>query len=139
MKISNSYPPNFDTIRAAFPDSIKPGVMFTYGKVIYAPNGVRVTPALIAHESIHAKRQEEVGGPEKWWAQYIDDKTFRFAEEVIAHQAEYKWFRQYRSGKCRAALHEIASRLSSPLYGSLVSIDQARKFVEQQIALRPYE
>lgn len=137
MRIVRAYPPNFPTILAHFPDARKPGVMFTYGDVIYAPGKTIVTPALKAHEAVHGERQAVIG-IEPWWDRYIADVKFRFAEELLAHQAEYRWFRQYRPGKCRQALHEITSRLSSGLYGGLVAYADAKRFIEQQIALRPY-
>lgn len=133
MRVVDAYPPNIETIRAHFPLATRRGVIFTYGRVIYAPHGVRVTPALKAHEAAHSQRQEEVGGPDAWWDRYIADISFRYAEELLGHQAEYRWFRNNRPGfHAREALTLAAQRLASPLYGSLVSVAEARSAIERQ-------
>lgn len=137
MKVIDAYPPNIERIIEHFPDATRKGVMFTYGQVIYAPHGVRVTPALKAHESVHAERQKTIG-IDNWWERYFIDEKFRFAEELIAHQAEYRWFRINRPGKSAQALHDIATRLSSKLYGHLVSFAEAKRAIEQQTSIRPY-
>ncbi len=125
MKIVDAYPPNIDKIAAALPGARRKGVLFTYGPVIYAPHGVRVSPALKAHEGVHSKRQAEIGA-EQWWDQYITDKQFRFHEELLAHRAEYDWWRTFRAAnRRRMALYDIAQRLSSDLYGSIVSRHEA--------------
>lgn len=129
MQIVNAYPPNFQEILQHFPEASRKGVIFTYGPAIYAPRGVRVSDALIAHEAVHSRRQAEVGGPEKWWRQYIDDVQFRFDEELMAHRAEYRWFVRNQPQACRQMLHEIAMRLSSKLYGKLVRFEEAKRMV----------
>lgn len=129
MNVVNSTPPNFGDILAVFPDAIKPGVIFTYGNTIYNPSGVELSSALRAHEGIHCGRQgAEVG---RWWARYLVDAEFRLEEELLGHRAEYRTF--IGTTRNREAhnnyLQQIANRLASPLYGNLLSMQQARKAI----------
>lgn len=128
MKIVDTYPPNIDKIAAALPGARRTGVIFTYGSTIYAPHGVKVSSALKRHEQVHSDRQAIIG-VEQWWDRYIDSSEFRFHEELLAHRAEYDWFRTYRPGKCRAMLHTITARLSSDLYGSVVLRKQCEDLI----------
>lgn len=133
MRVVDAYPPNIEKICAHFPLAGRKGVIFTYGDVIYAPHGVKVIPAIKAHELAHSRRQEAFGGPEYWWDRYIADVAFRYAEELLGHQAEYRWFRNNRPGfQAREALMRAAERLASPLYGNLVSVAEAKLAIEQQ-------
>jgi len=118
MKILTTFPPNYREISTAFGVRGR-GVIFCYGDTIYNPMRVEVGPELIAHESVHSGRQN--GSPEVWWRRYIADPQFRLDEEIPAHRAEY-----LVSGR----LEDIARRLASPLYGSLISIERAIKVLE---------
>lgn len=128
MKQVTGYPPNFSLIREAFPRSINPGVIFSYGDTIYVPSGNKVPPDLIAHEEVHGKRQVNMGINE-WWNSYIYNIKFRYHEELLAHRAEYKYFvdRGLNRAQRRSALVRIARRLSSALYGFTISFEQAKK------------
>lgn len=137
MKVIDDYPPNFDRIAAAFPEAKRKGVMFTYGPVIYAPHGIQVPSALKMHEQVHCDRQAEIG-VERWWDQYIVDVEFRFNEELLAHRVEYGWFRKYRPDKRSKMLRELAERLSSKLYGSMVSRSDAQKMILVGGAIQVY-
>ena len=70
------------------------------------------------HEAVHGIRQKEFG-VEDWWDRYIEDKAFRYHEEMLAHRAEY--LSMIRDGSNRnmrrMALKQVAKRLASPLYG----------------------
>jgi hypothetical protein len=135
MKVIKAFPPNYQAINDAFNVRGQP-VIFCYGDRIYNPAGVVVTPALIAHENVHSERQKQhAGGVEGWWAQYIADPAFRLAEEIPAHQAEFKhWARQAgadRPVKGFRSLTEfyrlqIAQRLAGRLYGQLMTLSDAK-------------
>lgn len=118
MKILTMFPPNYWQINAAFNVRGRP-VIFCYGDTIYNPKRIKVGPDLIAHESVHSVQQDR--DPAAWWQRYIDDPRFRLHEEIAAHRAEYRV-----SGE----RHEIARRLSSGLYGNLISFDQALASLE---------
>jgi hypothetical protein len=130
MKVVFEKPPNFDAIAAVFPVGGK-AVFFCFGSIIYNPNGAVLTDALIAHEDIH--RQQQGDDPLGWWEKYLADKKFRLEQEVPAHRAEYEAFckEQYSKGihdrvARRLYLKDCARRLSSPLYGNMVSATRAK-------------
>lgn len=124
MDIVIDYPPNFDAIDAAFHVRGKP-VLFAWGSRIYNPRGVIIPPELIAHEAVHGRRQgHDVEG---WWRRYLEDANFRLREEVEAHRAEYQWLLDHAPRReRRAALKQVAARLSGPLYGQMVTPKRAR-------------
>lgn len=112
-------PPNFEQILKAFPNADRPGVIFAYGDYIYNPTGGEISGPLLAHESVHQKRQQGPGkmSPDVWWALYIEDNAFRYREELEAHVAEYK---AQLHGLDRNDKHKLlmstARRLTAPLY-----------------------
>ena len=130
MKIENKRPPNFDAIVAVFPMAVKPGIVFTYGQTIYAPGGVEISPWICAHEEVHSIRQG--ADPAAWWAQYLENRQFRFTEETFAHRMEWMtWMNMGRRNRHdkRAMMKAIAGRLSGPLYGKMVDFEGARQLI----------
>jgi hypothetical protein len=130
MKIIHSRPPNFDAIAKVFPQAFGRNVLFAYGDVIYAPFVTAVPPHLVAHETVHGQRQlEHDGGPTGWWNRYLHDVLFRYHEELLAHRAEYWALTDKNPSRAirRSALGEIAKRLASPLYGRMVTFNQAKE------------
>lgn len=128
MKIVNSRPPNFEKVAAAFKGAHSPGVIFCYGDTIYHPGGGPLSASLIAHENVHSARQGK--DPEGWWDRYIADPQFRFIEELLAHRIEYAVASKGMTrNQRRQCLRPIARRLSSSLYGGLVSPDQAKLLI----------
>ncbi len=123
-------PPNYKDIVRVFPAvKLRRGVIFTFGTTIYNPDRVQLTRALQAHETVHSRRQGD--DPAKWWDQYLSDKMFRFREELLAHQVEYMVEvegagRQVR----RRALSLIAARLSGPIYGRMIGLDEAKRQIQ---------
>ena len=123
-------PPNFDAINAKFRIAGRP-VIFCWGEIIYNPQRVRLTLALRAHEAVHSRRQgDDIPG---WWRRYIDDREFRLAEEIPAHCAEYLKLIEQRGNRQgrRAALKQVANRLSSPLYGGVITAVKARRLLAE--------
>lgn len=128
MNIVRAHPPNYDQIRAAFKEAGRPGVIFAYGDTIFNPNGGKISEALLAHEEVHCGQQGN--DPIGWWNRYIDDPAFRFGQELEAHQAEFRVASQDASRQVRRSiLRELASRLSSPLYGSCGSREEAAELI----------
>lgn len=122
-------PPMWDEIVAAFPRAAAPGIIFSWGSTIYYPFPIApLTPALYAHEAVHAWRQSRMG-IEAWWRRYINDPAFRLQEEIPAHRAEYHAHAGTGRAAERAALSVIAKRLASPLYGGLITLDRARRLL----------
>lgn len=130
MKIVRGTPPNFETIKAVLPDCDRPGVIFTYGDTVYVIGGDTLTPELKAHEAVHIKQQLEYpGGPAAWWAEYLSNRDFRLSQERPAHLAEYMACPSADRNRKALARSAIATRLSSPLYGSLMSYGEALRYL----------
>jgi hypothetical protein len=138
-------PPNFEQIKAAFPDAEKPGVMFAFDGKIYNPSGNVIPPALIAHEEVHLKRQRDLGpnphsttkwsGPDLWWDNYLHDSEFRYNEELLAHVAEFQMQRtRDRNFVARLMVH-TALRLIAPLYNYVPprSLQEAMRDLRREI------
>lgn len=133
MDVQYTLPPNYREIVDHFgPVVTVPGVMFTYGPVIYYPGGRRrnpISPALMAHEGVHSRRQG--ADPAAWWARYIADKQFRYVEELVAHQMEY-FVACDGAGRSirRRSLAVIAARLSGQLYGKMTTLAAAKEAIK---------
>lgn len=56
---------------------------------------------------------------------------YRLYEELLAHQEEWKTYR-YKMGGDEHYLEAISKRLSSPLYGSLISYAAAYEAIQAQ-------
>jgi len=138
-----------DQIKAAFPKSENPGVLFAYSDNIYNPSGIVVPPALIAHEGVHLERQKQMGphlgattqwsGAELWWQKYLEDSEFRYYEELLAHAAEFKMQKGSSDRNLGARLLlTTALRLVAPLYNYVppVSLQQAMRDLKREIATK---
>ncbi len=66
-----------------------------------------------------------------WWDQYLGNKEFRFSEELVAHQEEWRVIRETVPSRQqrRQQLGYITSRLSGSLYGNLVSRIEAKRLI----------
>lgn len=127
LRIIHQPPPNYAAVVAIFPFAKRRGTMFCYGRAIFIPNGGSVSPALMAHETVHADRQGN--DPAGWWARYLVEQQFRFDEELPAHIAEYRWFDGCPRPERRIMLRQIAARLAGPLYGRLVTVHEAKRLI----------
>lgn len=128
MNIVIARPPLFDEINAAFNVAGK-DVFYCFGPDLYNPGGVDIPPAIIAHERIHSLQQgDDVTG---WWRKYIADAAFRLAQEIPAHQREFEFicFHGANRKHRRGYLDSIARRLSGPLYGRMISFDEAKRLI----------
>ena len=135
MRICVAYPPMFEKIAEVFPQARKPGVIFTWGDTIYNPSDTNIAPQIMAHESVHSQRQgKTVASIEAWWKRYLEEAHFRLEEELEAHRAEYRSMKSWTQDRNAVAreLHTIAARLSSPLYGGLLTYGKARRFIVVQ-------
>lgn len=125
MIVKIGYPPIIDEIRKVFP--VGKNVVFAWGDTIYNPDGGYIPPEIILHEEVHGRRQE--GNPESWWAKYLTDKTFRLEEELLAHRVEYQaYVHNHKDYNAHAKyLYYVAGKLSSPLYGSMLTPAEAKR------------
>lgn len=128
-RIVKGWPPNITEIRARF--NPPAGTVFAYGDTIYAPHAKGKLPAdLVAHESVHFAQQRKAGGPEAWWHRYMTDPRFRLEQEVEAYRVQYAgYIVGLPRARRRELLAHIARSLSSGMYGSLVTKEQARRLV----------
>lgn len=144
MIIKHEYPPLIDEIDAAFHVRGKP-IVFSWGDTIYNPAGGQIAPQIIAHEQVHGERQVAypnalgyAGGLSSivaWWSRYIADPAFRLEEEIPAHIREYEVYSRGTSRHDRRFyLTHVAHKLSSPLYGSLISYFDAKTLIKDQAA-----
>ncbi len=129
MNIVRGTPPNFREIVAVFPAAKREGVIFTWGDTVYVNGVPELNPQLKAHEAIHKQQQERMGGPQQWWDRYLIDPPFRLEEELAAHRAEYRTLKHIDRNQAARALDFIAERLSSPLYGGMISKQDARRAI----------
>jgi hypothetical protein len=130
MRIVRERPPNFEAIAKVFPEAYSPTVIFCWGDTICNPFWVPLTKALVAHEEVHCGQQG--GDPAGWWQDYLSDAEFRLAQELPAHAAEY---RVASFGLARPArrfyLKDISEKLSAPLYGRIISTEEAKKRIRE--------
>lgn len=139
MRIIRAFPPLYTEIAAHFPIKGRTGILFAWGDRIYNPSGVKLQPWIIEHEKVHGLRQlsdTSLPTPEdsvrKWWTQYIQSPQFRIQEEVPAHQAEWEAFSSQGAMRHEDQAHYLEAmidRLSGPLYGSLVSKQEAENYI----------
>lgn len=130
MKVLKAYPPNYPQMTRHFPQiKGKPGILFAYGDTIYNPSNVPLQPWIIAHEEVHGLRQ--VSDTLAWWDKYLVDAKFRYDEELLAHREEYRVFVERMGDPQGYYLDLVAKRLSSQLYGSIVSYDEAKRKIQE--------
>lgn len=124
--IVRAYPPNIEAIAKVYPNAMGKGVIFSYGDRLFNPTAVQIPKQLIAHEGEHGRRQE-AAGVEAWWNRYLTDRLFMLDEEIYAHHAEWKCaLRHIGPGAIRA----VAQRLAGPLYGNVISYEQALRAIQ---------
>lgn len=127
-QIVKKYPPNYKEIVQRIPGVAKnKNIIFTYGSTIYNPAGNHLDEALIAHEDTHTIRQVD---PELWWAKYLNDVQFRLDEELAAYRIQYQYaVEHYSRADRRRLLQHIASDLSGPMYGNLITKFEATMLI----------
>ena len=130
MIIVDGLPPNYAEIVERIPSAANKGVVFTYGQTLYAPGRKHIGKPLMIHEETHAGRQGPTEGTARsWWRDYLNSQEFRFHEELLAHRAELKEYQRTTKDRNKLAwhFHDLAVRLSSPLYGNIITYTEARR------------
>ena len=125
---SKEKPPIYEKAHEIFGVKWKKKVIFTYGNTIHCKNVIGKQK--INHEVVHVYQQMEYG-KDKWWDRYFEDVNFRLGQEVEAYLNEIKWVKaNVFDMKLRSIiLNKIASDLSSPMYGSMVSFKNAKEIL----------
>ena len=128
MRIVVSEPPNIERLKKVFDfEGKKP--IFTFGDTIYNPHGTPLADHIIIHEEVHQKQQKD---PNEWWEKYLTDKEFRLSQEVEAYREQYKYAVKYIKDKNTLAkfLHALSADLSSPMYGNIISYQEAKNKIK---------
>lgn len=135
MIIKIEYPPNIEQIRKVF--EIPYEACFTYGDVLYNPNGGEVDTALMKHEETHARQQKEIG-VDKWWKLYLAYRDFRASQEVEAYQNQYKEQKKHTKDRneLNRYLTRLAKDLSSEMYGKVMTTTEARQVIRSVIPIK---
>lgn len=123
--IVHAWPPNIEAIVAVLPATANN--IFAYDWHIYNPSKRTLGPELIAHERVHFHQQGQ--DSEGWWERFLADPEFRLSQELPAHIAEYREYckRCHDRNQRYRFLHHLAQRLSSPMYGGLITKRDALK------------
>jgi hypothetical protein len=126
VRVVKALPPNYGEICAALgvpPDT----VCYAWGDIIYSPSSTTVPPEIEVHEEVHSRQQEEIGGPEIWWAKYLHDVPFRLQQEVEAYRAQIASLptRPERRNCRRRVAIDLAT-----LYGLPITRQQADDFIQ---------
>lgn len=130
MKIVATPPPNYEEICKVFPVRNLPAV-FAYGNILHTTNNAFVSADLKVHEQTHSAQQGAIGGPKIWWDKYISDPEFRLEQEIQAYRMQYQFaVKFYNRHERRALLAKISKDLSSPMYGKLVSKEEAKELIQ---------
>lgn len=129
MKLSTERPPNYHLFQQFFPGFEKHQPIFCYGDTIYNPFDREVTPDLVAHEAIHSKQQGN--NPEFWYSRYFREPRFRLEQEVEAYKTQYQIVKKHSKDRELNSwfLHQLSLDLASPLYGNLVTQQEAWRLI----------
>lgn len=130
MKFSSEKPPIFNKLHDAFGVEWGGNLCIAYADTIW--HSKPLDPSVIVHESVHLMRQN--GKSDEWFEKYIKDPKFRFGEEILAYREQYKFIKDTHKDRNIVArlLYKLASDLSSPMYGSIVTQAEAMKLIKMQ-------
>lgn len=131
MQVVRNYPPNFTEISKTFNIRGR-AVVFTYGQTIYNPHGGAIADHLEVHESVHGRQQGD--DPKAWWYRYLREPKFRIEQEVEAYAYQYAFVRDQEWGDetLQVFLEAISSDLSSPIYGKVVTFQEAEQMIKKE-------
>jgi hypothetical protein len=118
LAIVTDWPPNIDELRKHF----TPGsyTVFTYGDTLYNPHAHDLPEHILRHEETHARQQLQ---PALWWERYVNEPSFRYEQELEAYRAQYAFIKTevHDRNKLYDIAYRLASELSGPMYGNIVS------------------
>lgn len=131
MRIVYEQPPAriYEACVEQFGVSFDDGVVWTYGDAIHTKYLLR--PDVGAHEKVHIKQQKAMGVIE-WWDKYLGDPQFRFDQELEAYQEQWRFIKKNVKSRNDQFnfLKQIARDLSGPMYGGLLSYQEALKKIK---------
>lgn len=136
LQIVKALPPNYPELCKAFDIANRRGVIFCFGPTLYNPDGVDLDAAILAHEELHSARQAAFGGVDLWWRRYLDDRRFRFDEEVPAWSLQYHLTAKdipNRQQRQRLLMH-YAKVLSGPMYDCGLPRERVKRLIRETAA-----
>ncbi len=117
--------PNFKELQERF--NVGDETIISYGDKIFVKNR-QLTGDLMVHELVHCERQGfNESGAKRWYEIYMRDDEFRLQEELLAYRQQYAYCCRIFKDRNRRAkiLWALATELSSPRYGSIISHSEA--------------
>lgn len=132
MKISNTRPPQWVWDQAHRQFEIDDSrTIYTYGDTLHNPAPIKLDDFLVAHESVHARQQAEIG-PDVWWARYFSTPVFLLEQEVEAYSTQYREFcHQCKDRNTQDRyLRKLSEILADPMYGGIISETSARNRIK---------
>lgn len=132
-QIIHEKPPRFEEISKLFGVTEKDIIFYSYGDDIYSPTGKVPSDDLLVHEATHAEQQaHDKTGAKLWWERFLIDPEWRVQQEAEAFGEQLKWIRrkQHDRNALARAVHQMASSLSSPMYGSAISYTDAMVLIK---------
>jgi len=135
-EVSYDYPPIYWKVHEKWGVRWGDGkVVMVYGNTIHQSFGEAMDEDLLVHEIVHIKQHAAYpGGPAAWWERYLDDQDFRLSQEIEAYRKQYEWSKEHLNSKTRKdILNHCAATLSSHLYGNMVTYEEAKKLITQNI------
>lgn len=134
MKLSTEKPPNWEALVKKFGVTWDRTVV-TYGDTAYCRRAL--SDDLIIHESVHVEQQRETS-PEVWWEKYMEDPVFRCEQEMEAYRHQYLFLKDKIKDRNALFKHldRLARDLSSPMYGKVLSYQQALEAIKGEKPLK---
>lgn len=125
MIIIHGKPPVYEEAQRIFKFPDTQPLAFAWGDKVYVVNNFPMTPDVKVHEETHLRQQK--GDPATWWSKYLTDPKFRVDQEIEAYRNQYQYICASVADKNKRYkhLHNIATILSSPLYGKEISYTDA--------------
>lgn len=127
MEIKVDIPPNYEAIKIVL--NPPRNAIFAYGNIIYNPSGLDIPEDIKIHEEVHQRQQGDQ--IQVWWGRYLQDREFRFNQEVEAYSEQYHWLKERLPERvCKQALVEMTTQLKE-LYKLDISYGRAERLIKQ--------
>ena len=136
---NDEVPPNYQEVKKFLP-AIHDKIIYTWGNTIYNPAGFNIDPGLMRHEMKHSEQQADYGWLlvpfrykiSRWWHRYLRDRAFRLSQELPAYQLQFQTYAMAikDKNKLKRVAVALAKDLSGPIYGGMLSLDQAVKAIQ---------
>lgn len=129
VKISHEIPSIYPRLKEKFGIEWDRSVIITQFPFVHCK--IPLTATKTVHEATHLRQQEEIGVM-KWWDRYINEPDFRLSQELEAYLEEANFVREMFSDRNLRyrLIYDMARQLSSRMYGSIISFEEARKLLK---------